>query len=157
MGDVDVDINPLAVDSGGEHPKPDADYQPVQKGSGCWEYPNPRAYGNTLRSLRRWQRAQARRTPGSRGWWESQRRIDHAQRRVVGLRSNAHHHVSRELVRKYHTLGIETLNVSGMIRAGLQSRALADAAMSGLLDQIQYKADWHDTRVIRSRPVVSQQ
>ena len=150
MGDVDVDINPLAVDSGGEHPKPDADYQPVQKGSGCWEYPNLRAYGNALRSLRRWQRAQARRTPGSRGWWESQRRIDHAQRRVVGLRSNAHHHVSRELVRKYHTMGVETLNVSGMIKAGLQSRALADAGMSGLLSQIQYKASWYGTRVVEA-------
>ena len=154
VGGVDVGINPLAVDSGGEHPNPDAHYQPVRKGSGCWEYPNPRAYGNALRRLGRWQRAQARRTPGSRGWWEAQRRIDHAQRRVVGLRNNAHHHVSRTLVRKYHTLGIETLkgegDVAGMIKAGLQSRALADAGMSGLLDQIQYKASWYGTRIVEA-------
>ena len=37
VGGVDVGINPLAVDSGGEHPNPDAHYQPVRKGSGCWE------------------------------------------------------------------------------------------------------------------------
>ena len=48
--------------------------------------------------------------------------------------------MSRALVRKYHTLGIETLNVSGMIRAGQQSKALADAGMSSLLHQIRYKA-----------------
>ena len=41
VGGVDVGISPLAMDSGGEQLNPDANYQPVQKGSGCWEYPNP--------------------------------------------------------------------------------------------------------------------
>ena len=103
-----------------------------------------------LGRLRRWQRAQARRTPGSRGWWEAQRRIDATQRRIIGLRNNAHHHVSRELVNKYHTIGIETLNVAGMIRAGLQSKALSDAGMSSLLSQIRYKADWYGTEIIEA-------
>ena len=150
VGGVDVGISPLAVDSGGEHPNPESHYQPTQTANGQWEYPNPKAYGNALRTLRRWQRTQARRTPGSRGWQEAQRRIDHAHRRVVGLRNNAHHHVSRALVRKYHTLGIETLNVSGMIRAGLQSKAVSDAGMSGLLQQIRYKAAWYGTRVVEA-------
>ena len=66
------------------------------------------------------------------------------------MRNNAHHHVSLTLIRKYHTLGIETLNVAGMIKAGLQSRALSDAGMSRLLDQIQYKANWYGTRVIEA-------
>ena len=30
MGGVDVGISPLAVDSGEEHPNPEAHYQPVQ-------------------------------------------------------------------------------------------------------------------------------
>ena len=132
VGGVDVGISPLAMDSDGV------------------EYQNPKAYGNASRRLGRWQRAQARRTPGSRGWWQAQRRIDRTQRRVVGLRSNAHHQVSRELVRKYHTMGIETLNVAGMISAGLQSRALSDAGMSGLLDQLQYKANWYGTRIVEA-------
>ena len=132
VGGVDLDINPLAVDSGGV------------------EYRNPRGYHTAQRQLRRWQRAQARRTPGSRGWWQAQRRIDRTQRRVTGLRNNAHHHVSRDLVRKYHTMGIETLNVAGMIKAGLQSKALSDAGMSRLLDQIRYKAHWHDTKLVEA-------
>ena len=132
VGGVDLGISPLAVDSDGV------------------EYQNPKAYGNALRRLGRWQRAQARRRPGSRGWWQAQRRIDRTHRRVTGLRNNAHHHVSRELVRKYHTMGVETLNVAGMIKAGLQSRALSDAGMSGLLDQIQYKANWYGTRLIEA-------
>ena len=132
VGGVDVGISPLAVDS---------DYV---------NYENPKALDSALRKLRRWQRAKERRTLGSRGWWEAQRRLDAVQRRVTGLRNNAHHQVSRELVRKYHTLGIETLNVAGMIRAGLQSKALADAGMSGLLNQIRYKAQWYGTRIVEA-------
>ena len=150
VGGVDVGISPLAVDSGGEHPNPEAHYQPVQTDNGNWQYPNPRAYGRALKTLRRWQRAQARRTPSSRGWWEAQRRIDRAHRRAAGLRDNAHHHVSRALVRKYHTLGVETLNVAGMIKAGLQSKALAYAGMSALLNQIRYKAQRHGTRIVET-------
>ena len=132
VGGVDVGINPLAVDSSRV------------------AYQNPKGYYRAQRRLKRWQRAQAGRTPGSRGWWEAQRRLDRAHRRAVGLRNNAHHHVSRALVRKYHTLGIETLNVSGMIKAGLQSKALSDAGMSGLLNQIRYKADWYGTRIVEA-------
>ena len=91
-----------------------------------------------------------RRTPGSRGWWEAQRRIDQTHRRITGLCNNAQHHVSRNLVSKYHTLGIESLNVAGMLRAGLQSKALSDAAMSGLLHRIRYKATWYGTRVVEA-------
>ena len=53
-------------------------------------------------------------------------------------------------MRKYHTLGIETLNVSGMIRAGLQSKALSDAGMSSLLSQIRYKAGWYGTEIVEA-------
>ena len=132
VGGVDVGISPLAVDS---------DYV---------NYENPKALDSALRKLRRWQRAKERRTPGSRGWWEAQRRLDAVQRRVTGLRSNAHHQVSRELVRKCHTLGIETLNVAGMVKAGLQSKALSDAGMSNLLSQIRYKAYWYGTRIVEA-------
>ena len=129
---MDVGINPLAMDSDGT------------------AYQNPKGYYTAQRRLRRWQRAQARRTPRSRGWWGAQRRIDGDQRRIVGLRNNAHHQTSRTLVRKYHTLGIESLNVAGMIKAGLQSRALSDAGMSGLPDQIRYKAQWYGTRIVEA-------
>ena len=51
---------------------------------------------------------------------------------------------------KYHTLDIESLNVAGMIRAGLQSKALSDAGMSSLLQQIRYKAGWYGTLVVQA-------
>ena len=131
-GGVDVGINPLAMDSNGTG------------------YPNPKACYWALKGLRRWQRAQSRREKSSRGWWEAQRRIDGLYLRLKGLRDNAQHQVSRELVRKFSVLGIETLNVSGMIQAGLQAKALSDAGMSGLLGKIRYKAGWYGTEIVQA-------
>ena len=39
VGGVDVGISLLAVDSGGEHPNPEAHYQPVQTSNVNWQYP----------------------------------------------------------------------------------------------------------------------
>ena len=130
-GGVDVGINPLTMDSDGV------------------TYDNPRGYYQAQRRLKRWQRSQARRTKDSQGWWEAHRRID-SDRRATGLRNNADHQVSRALVGKFHTLGIETLNVAGMIRAGLQPKALADAGMSRLLNQIRYKSQWYGTHLVEA-------
>ena len=131
-GGVDVGINPLAVDSEGQ------------------EYQNPKAYYKFLRKLRHWQRAQARRANGSRGWWEAQRRIDRIHRRITGIRNDAQHQVSRLLVKKFAVLGIETLNVAGMDKLRWQAKAIRDAAIGKLLADIRYKADWYGCRIVEA-------
>ena len=37
-----------------------------------------------------------------------------------------------------------------MIKAGLQSKALSDAAFSNLLRQIRYKAQWYGTLIVEA-------
>ena len=128
-GAVDTGINPLATDSEGQ----------------VWE--NPKSYYRAERKLRRWQRAQARRQPGSRGWWEAQRRIDRLQRRTTGLRRNAQHQITSTLVNKFRSLVIEDLNVRGMM-AGLTPKAQSDAGMGEVRRQLQYKGEWHHCDVV---------
>lgn len=129
VGAVDTGINPMATDSEGQ----------------VWE--NPKAYYRAERKLRRWQRAQARRTPDSRGWREAQRRIDRVQRRITGLRRNAQHQMTSALVNKFQSLVIEDLNVKGMM-AGLTPKAQADAGMGEIKRQIIYKGQWHHCKVV---------
>ena len=131
-GAVDVGIAPLAVDSELVH------------------YENPKALYQMLRKLRRWQRALERRTVGSRGWHEAQRRVAAVHRRSTGLRENAHHQVSRLLVRKYAVLSIESLNVAHMDQLPNQAKAIRDAAIGGLLQKIRYKADWYGTIIVEA-------
>ena len=131
-GAVDVGITPLAVDSELVH------------------YENPKALYRMLAKLQRWQRTLARRTVGSRGWHEAQGRINAIHRRINGLRDNAHHQVSRQLVRKYAVLAIESLNVAGMDKLPHQAKAIRDAAIGGLLQKIRYKADWYGTIIVEA-------
>ena len=100
---VDVGISPLAVVHG------DDEDLVVE---------NPKAYYALERKLRRWQRAQARRTKGSRGWWEAQRRIDKLHRRIRGIRDNAQHQLSAHLVKTYGHIGTESLRVKGLFQNG---------------------------------------
>ena len=109
-----------------------------------------RALYQSLRKLARWQRALARRTVGSRGRHEAQQRINAIHRRINGLRENAHHQLSRLLVRKYAVLAIESLNVAGMDKLPHQAKAVRDAAIGGLLQKVRYKAAWYGTVIVEA-------
>ena len=115
-GGIDTGINPLGTDSDGQ------------------TYRNPKASYQVERNLRRWQRAQARRQKGSRGWWEAQRKIDKCHRRVRGLRHDAQHQMTSTVTRKFSDLVIEDLNVAGLMR-GNTPRAQADAGMGDVKRQ----------------------
>ena len=94
-GGIDTGINPLGTDSDGQ------------------TYRNPKASYEVQKKLSRWQRAQARRQKGSRGWWEAQRKIDKCHRRIRGLRGNAQHQMTSTVTKKFRELVIEDLNVGG--------------------------------------------
>ena len=127
-GGIDTGINPLGTDSDGQ------------------TYRNPKASYEVQKNLRRWQRAQARRQKGSRGWWEAQRKIDKCQRRIRGLRQNAQHQMTSTVTRKFSELVIEDLHVAGLMR-GNTPRAQADAGMGDIKRQLIYKGLWRHTRV----------
>ena len=128
-GAVDTGINPHATDSDGQ------------------TYENPKAYYSMQGKLARWQRAQARRKTGSRGWREAQRRIDRCHRRINGLRQNAVHQMTNAITRKYRELVVEDLNVRGMMQ-GPTPKAQADAAMGEIKRLLTYKTRWRYTRMI---------
>ena len=131
-GAADVGIQPLAVDSELVH------------------YENPKPLYRYLKQLGRWQKKQARRQKGSGGWREVQDRINSIWRKILGLRKDLHHQLSRLLVNKYRVLCIESLNVAGMDKLRFQAKAILDAAIGELLRQIRYKADWYGTLIVEA-------
>ena len=131
-GAADVGIQPLAVDSELNH------------------YLNPKPLYQYLKQLARWQKIQARRQKGSSGWHEAQDRINSIWRKILGLRKDLHHQLSRLLVKKYQVLCIESLNVAGMDKMRSQAKAIRDAAIGELLRQIRYKAEWYGTLIVEA-------
>lgn len=127
------------------------------------EVKNPRALESALRRLRRLQRqldrqrrannpanyderGQTRR--GEREWRRSNRmrateaRIGRLHERIANLRREAAHLLTTDLTRRYGVIGVESLNVAGMLRDRRIARSVADAGLGTILTQLRYKALW---------------
>jgi putative transposase len=105
-------------------------------------YENPRALKWSLARLRRLQRSVSRKKRGSRNRQKAVKRVQRLHYRIACLRADAIHKATTDIVGAYDVIGIETLNVSGMLRNRRLARALSDASMSEFLRQVRYKAEW---------------
>ena len=72
----------------------------------------------------------------------TQGRIGRLHERVAKLRREAAHQLTTHLTRHYGVIGIESLNVAGMLRDRRIARSVSDAGLGTILAQLQYKASW---------------
>jgi len=116
---------------------------------------NPKALTSALASLRRVDKAIARsknthgrnRQSNRRENLYCRRRRLHA--RVRHLRQDFQHKATTVIAKRYARIGVETLNVSGMIRNRRLSRAIADAGMSSFVSMLRYKSELYGAETVR--------
>ena len=77
------------------------------------------------------------------------RKLARAHYRVACLRADIQHKLTTRLARQAAVLGIEDLNVAGMLKNRRLAGALADAALGELHRQLGYKAAWYGGQVVR--------
>jgi putative transposase len=129
---VDVGISKLAVLSDGtiiENPR-------VLKGAGS--------------RLRQLQKSVSRKVKGSSNRRKAVQRLARQHYRVSNIRKDAIHKATTEIVHRAGVVGLETLNVKGMLKNHRLARALSDAAMAEFHRQIEYKALWAGVGVVRA-------
>jgi len=68
--------------------------------------------------------------------------------RIANLRRESLHQLTTDLTRSFHTIGIEDLNVKGMLRNHRMARVIADMGFHELRRQLEYKAAWRGGRVV---------
>ncbi|MDE0685970.1 MAG: transposase [Candidatus Poribacteria bacterium] len=119
---VDVGINSLAVTDDGT------------------KYENPKALRSRLRKLRRLSKKLSRCQYLSNNWLKIKRRLARLHYRIWCLRQDAQHKASTDIVNRASVIGIESLNVKGLMQNRKLSRALADASLHSFLSMIRYKA-----------------
>lgn len=127
---VDVGIKSLAVTSDGT------------------VYDNPKALAQHQRKLRLLQRSLARQTRGGSNYAKTQEKIARLHEKIANIRKHALHQVSHEVTRDYAMIGLEDLNVAGMLKNGKLAKAISDASFGELARQIGYKAEWRGSEVI---------
>ena len=111
---------------------------------------NPKALDKHLARLRRYQRRVSRRVNGSNRRDAAKRRVAKLHQKIANIRKDARHKATSAIVKMADTIVVESLNVKGMMKAKLQSKAIADASMGEFLRQIKYKAGWHGRTVVEA-------
>ncbi len=95
-----------------------------------------------LKRLRKAQKTLSRRVKGSNRWHKAKAKVARLYYKISSLRNDHLHKVTTELVRTYGFIGIEDLNVAGMVRNHKLALSLSDAALGELRRQLEYKALW---------------
>jgi len=136
---VDVGVKTLAVTSDGR------------------QFENPKALRRSLRQLARLNRKLARQEKGSSRRADTKERLGRLYYRITNVRQDATHKATAEIIgvnrpaeERPAAVGIETLNVKGMLQNRRLSRAISDANLSELHRQLRYKAEWHGSSIIEA-------
>lgn len=129
---VDVGIKELAVTSDGEI------------------FENPRALRNARQRVRLLQKSVSRKRKGSSNRKKAVLRLSRQHYRVSNIRKDALHKASDAITKRCSLIGIEDLHIEGLLKNRSLSGALADAGLSELLRQIEYKAAWRGATVVKA-------
>jgi putative transposase len=111
-------------------------------------FEGPKALRNMLVRLRQLSRAVSRKVKGSRNRARATLKLARLHARIANIRRDSLHRLSTSIARRFHTIGIEDLNVKGMLSNRHLSRAIADMGFYELRRQLEYKTAWRGGQVV---------
>ncbi|MFE3793701.1 IS607 family element transposase accessory protein TnpB [Nocardia tengchongensis] len=137
---VDVGVKSLAVLSTGEVLR------------------NPKHYQKVQQKRRRLARARSRRNgpdrkrgiEPSKRWMKANAAANHLEYRVTAMSRDSVHKLTTRLATKYGTVVVEHLNVAGMLRNRSLSKAIWSTRLAELRRQLEYKACWYSTVLVKA-------
>jgi putative transposase len=100
----------------------------------------PKPHKHLLARIRRLSRSLSRKVKGSRNRQKARMKLAKLHNRVTNIRKDALHKLTSDVTRRFHTIGIEDLNVRGMLQNRHLSRAVADMGFYEFKWQVEYKA-----------------
>jgi putative transposase len=127
---IDVGLNRLATLSTGEG------------------YENQAFLRTTLKKLRQANKRLHRRVKGSKNREKARRQVARLHYRITCLRDDVLHKLSTRLADCYGIIGIENLNIQGLLKNRRLSRSFSDAALRKLLNLLTSKVGQRGGQVI---------
>jgi putative transposase len=108
----------------------------------------PKAHTALLARLKRLSRSLSRKQKGSANRKKARARLVKLHARIANIRSDALHKLTTDLTRRFHTIGIEDLNVRGMVKNRHLARSIMDMSFFELRRQLEYKAAMRGGQVV---------
>lgn len=111
------------------------------------EFENQKFLRRDLGKLKRLNRELSRRQQGSNRWLKTKLKLQRFHERVRNRRQDAIHKATHEIASTYQFIGLEDLNVSGMVRNRRLALSVADTGMGEFVRQTGYKSEWYGGQV----------
>ena len=108
----------------------------------------PKPHKALLLRLKRLSRSLSRKQKGSANRGKAKIKLAKLHARIASIRTDALHKLTTDLTRRFHSIGIENLNVRGMMKNRHLSRAIADMSFYEFRRQLQYKTAMRGGQVI---------
>lgn len=100
----------------------------------------PKPHKALLNRLRRLSRSLSRKQKGSANRKKAKAKLARLHARIANIRADALHKLTSDLTSRFRTIGIEDLNVRGMVKNRHLSRSIADMGFFEFRRQLEYKS-----------------
>jgi len=108
----------------------------------------PKAGQKLAKKLVRLSRSLSRKIKGSANWKKAKLKLSRLHARIVNLRNDAIHKLTTRLAMEFKAVGIEDLNVHGMLKNHRLARAISDQSFSEVRRQLEYKCAMTGTLLV---------
>ena len=112
------------------------------------EVSSPRPYKQLEKKLRRIQWLNRHQVVGSSNWKKTQVRIAKLHYRISCIRNDFIHKLTTTLAKNHSQVVIENLNISGLMKNGKLSKAIADSGFYEFRRQLIYKTELYGSKLI---------